>query len=117
MTSFTLLYERYLESIYRYVAARLATREEAEDVTSEVFERALRHRHIPARGARHGHRVHESFRGGAHLPQPLGASDRRDHLHQRETFRLDGAAQLIALVERQVRYDEPRDIRARGRCR
>ena len=40
MTSFTLLYERYLESIYRYVAARLATREEAEDVTSEAFRRA-----------------------------------------------------------------------------
>jgi RNA polymerase sigma-70 factor (ECF subfamily) len=38
--SFTLLYERYLESIYRYVAARLATREEAEDVTSEAFRRA-----------------------------------------------------------------------------
>jgi RNA polymerase sigma-70 factor (ECF subfamily) len=38
--SFTLLYERYLEPIYRYVAARLATREEAEDVTSEAFHRA-----------------------------------------------------------------------------
>jgi RNA polymerase sigma-70 factor (ECF subfamily) len=38
--SFTLLYERYLESVYRYVAARLATREEAEDVTSEAFHRA-----------------------------------------------------------------------------
>jgi RNA polymerase sigma-70 factor (ECF subfamily) len=38
--SFTLLYERYLEPIYRYAAARLATREEAEDVTSEAFHRA-----------------------------------------------------------------------------
>jgi RNA polymerase sigma-70 factor (ECF subfamily) len=39
-SSFTLLYERYLEPIYRYAAARLATREEAEDVTSEAFRRA-----------------------------------------------------------------------------
>jgi RNA polymerase sigma-70 factor (ECF subfamily) len=38
--SFTLLYERYLDPVYRYVAARLATREEAEDVTSEAFRRA-----------------------------------------------------------------------------
>jgi RNA polymerase sigma-70 factor (ECF subfamily) len=38
--SFALLYERYLGSVYRYVAARLARREEAEDVTSEAFHRA-----------------------------------------------------------------------------
>jgi RNA polymerase sigma-70 factor (ECF subfamily) len=38
--SFALLYERYLPYVYRYVAGRLASREEAEDVSGEAFRRA-----------------------------------------------------------------------------
>ncbi len=36
------LYERYFEGIYAFVYARLKTRTEAEDATSEVFLKALR---------------------------------------------------------------------------
>lgn len=36
------LYERYVSSIYRLVYSRLRSREEAEDVTSEIFFKALR---------------------------------------------------------------------------
>lgn len=39
--AFTQLYERYLDRVYRYVAYRVRGREEAEDVTSQVFLRAL----------------------------------------------------------------------------
>jgi RNA polymerase sigma-70 factor (ECF subfamily) len=35
--SFAELYERYLPSVYRYVCARVSSREEAEDLTSEAF--------------------------------------------------------------------------------
>src|SRR4030081_1582291 len=38
--SFAVLYERYLPYVYRYVAGRLASREEAEDVSGEAFRRA-----------------------------------------------------------------------------
>jgi RNA polymerase sigma-70 factor (ECF subfamily) len=40
VASFERLYERHLEVVYRYVAGRVATREEAEDVTSDAFQRA-----------------------------------------------------------------------------
>jgi DNA-directed RNA polymerase specialized sigma24 family protein len=44
-------YERYLGRIHAYVAARVGSREQAEDLTSETFERALRSwRNAPARG-------------------------------------------------------------------
>src|SRR5882757_6583922 len=36
------LYERYFELVYAYIARRLRDRNEAEDVTAEVFHRALR---------------------------------------------------------------------------
>ncbi len=39
--AFTPLYERYLAPIYRYSYSRLASRERAEDATSEIFVRAL----------------------------------------------------------------------------
>jgi RNA polymerase sigma-70 factor (ECF subfamily) len=39
--SFVLLYRRYLRPIYSYLYARLGNREEAEDATALVFERAL----------------------------------------------------------------------------
>ena len=39
VASFERLYERHLEVVYRYVAGRVATREEAEDVTSDAFQR------------------------------------------------------------------------------
>lgn len=39
--AFSKLYERYVSSIYRYCYVRLGSREKAEDVTSEVFLKAL----------------------------------------------------------------------------
>src|SRR5712671_4126990 len=36
------LYERYFELVYAYIARRLRDRNEAEDVTAEVFHKALR---------------------------------------------------------------------------
>jgi|SRR5579871_5685992 len=41
---FTLVYERHLPAVYRFVAARVATPEEAEDLTSEVFRQAWTNR-------------------------------------------------------------------------
>jgi RNA polymerase sigma-70 factor (ECF subfamily) len=41
---FSLLYEHHLPVVYRFVAARVATREEAEDLTSEVFRQAWTNR-------------------------------------------------------------------------
>jgi RNA polymerase sigma-70 factor (ECF subfamily) len=38
--SFELLYQRHAEAVYHYVASRVATREDAEDVTSDAFHRA-----------------------------------------------------------------------------
>ena len=38
---FTVLYERYVDRVYRYCYARLGSREAAEDATSEVFLKAL----------------------------------------------------------------------------
>ncbi len=37
----TLLYERYLEPVYRYCYVRMGNRERAEDATSEVFLRVV----------------------------------------------------------------------------
>ena len=38
---FAELYERHFERVYAFVASRVPSRAEAEDVTSEVFQRAL----------------------------------------------------------------------------
>jgi RNA polymerase sigma-70 factor (ECF subfamily) len=38
--SFAELYRRHVEAVYRYAASRVATRDEAEDVTSDAFHRA-----------------------------------------------------------------------------
>ncbi|MGA2739579.1 MAG: sigma-70 family RNA polymerase sigma factor [Bryobacteraceae bacterium] len=38
---FAELYERHFERVYAYVARRVSSREEAEDVTAEVFQQAL----------------------------------------------------------------------------
>jgi len=40
VASFTELYERHVGVVYRYLAGRVSTREEAEDLTSESFQRA-----------------------------------------------------------------------------
>ena len=40
--AFGVLYDRYVDVVYRYVLFRLADRELAEDITSETFLRALR---------------------------------------------------------------------------
>ncbi|MHB8631170.1 MAG: RNA polymerase sigma factor [Candidatus Limnocylindria bacterium] len=40
--AFGVLYDRYMASVYRYVFYRVRNEAEAEDVTSEVFMRALR---------------------------------------------------------------------------
>lgn len=39
--AFAALYERHVDAVYRYVYFRLRSDAEAEDVTSEVFQRAL----------------------------------------------------------------------------
>lgn len=39
--AFAVLYERHLDAVYRYAFYRLRTDAEADDVTSEVFHRAL----------------------------------------------------------------------------
>jgi RNA polymerase sigma-70 factor (ECF subfamily) len=41
---FSLLYERHLPAVYRYVAARVGTHEEAEDLTSDSFRLAWANR-------------------------------------------------------------------------
>jgi RNA polymerase sigma-70 factor (ECF subfamily) len=38
--SFERVYQRHVDAVYRYVASRVATREDAEDLTSEAFHRA-----------------------------------------------------------------------------
>ncbi len=40
--AFGLLYERYVDTVYRYVYVRVGTKQLAEDITSETFLRALR---------------------------------------------------------------------------
>jgi RNA polymerase sigma-70 factor (ECF subfamily) len=40
--AFALLYDRYIDTIYRYVYYRVGSRQLAEDLTSETFLRALR---------------------------------------------------------------------------
>jgi RNA polymerase sigma-70 factor (ECF subfamily) len=49
---FALLYEQHLPSVYRYVASRVRTREEAEDLTSETFRQAwVNRRHYRGHGS------------------------------------------------------------------
>jgi RNA polymerase sigma-70 factor (ECF subfamily) len=38
--TFALLYERHLPGVYRYISSRVASREEAEDLTSDAFRAA-----------------------------------------------------------------------------
>ncbi len=40
--AFGMLYERYVDVVYRYVYVRVGSRQTAEDITSEAFLRALR---------------------------------------------------------------------------
>ena len=40
---FVILYDRYFPRVWAFVVRRAASRTEAEDVTSEVFRRALEH--------------------------------------------------------------------------
>jgi len=40
--AFGLLYDRYVDQVYRYIAYRVASTQVAEDLTSETFLRALR---------------------------------------------------------------------------
>jgi len=40
--AFGVLYERYVDTVYRYVYVRVGSRQLAEDITSETFLRALR---------------------------------------------------------------------------
>src|SRR5215472_3021095 len=38
--TFALLYERHLPGVYRYISSRVASHEEAEDLTSDAFRAA-----------------------------------------------------------------------------
>lgn len=53
--SFGTLYQRHLPAVYRYLASRVGTREEAEDLTSDVFRQAWTDRQkFRARGSFRG---------------------------------------------------------------
>jgi len=72
------LYENNFERVYAYVARRVLTRQDAEDVTSEVFHEALRNlsrfewRGVPFAGWLLGiaaHRLADSWRRAAKQPE------------------------------------------------
>jgi RNA polymerase sigma-70 factor, ECF subfamily len=53
MEAFTLLYDLYIDSIYRYILAKTSDVQTAEDLTSEVFFNALKtiHNFVPQQQA------------------------------------------------------------------
>jgi RNA polymerase sigma-70 factor (ECF subfamily) len=71
--SFAVLYRRHLPAVFRYVSGRAAARDEAEDLTSEVFRRAWI--------GRRSYRGHGSFRAWifAIVHRTLADQRRRDH--------------------------------------
>jgi len=49
--AFGVLYDRYVDHIYRFAYARLGNVAGAEDVTAEVFVKALRDKPVPRPGS------------------------------------------------------------------
>ncbi|HEY1014338.1 MAG TPA: RNA polymerase sigma factor [Herpetosiphonaceae bacterium] len=87
--AFALLYERYVERIYAFVCQRTRDRAEAEDLTADTFEKALRA--LP----RYEHQGH-SF--GAWLYKIAANTLKRHHYR---------TALLRALLPSLARADEP----------
>ena len=72
-----------------------------------VVEHFVGHLRRLARGPGHGHRINEALRRAAEHLQPRRRRHRRDHLHEREALALERALEIAALLEGQVRHDEP----------
>jgi RNA polymerase sigma-70 factor (ECF subfamily) len=118
------LYDRYFHRVYAYVIRRTRSREEAEDITSTVFERALAH--LPKFEWRGTPFVAWLFRIAANA-----ISDRRQslarHEHESpaaadpfETEDIERRAMIFELVERlpdlqrqviELRFVEEKSIR------
>ena len=118
------LYERHFHRVYAYVIRRTRSREEAEDVTSIVFERALAH--LPKFEWRGAPFVAWLFRIAANAivdRQQAAARDERDAPASPDAFEADDLerrAMLFQLVERlpdaqrrviEMRFIEERSIR------
>jgi len=119
------LYERYFYRVYAYVIRRTRRREEAEDVTSIVFERALAH--LPKFEWRGAPFVAWLFRIAANAildRQQAAARDQRDSPAPLpdgfEADNIERRAMLFQLVERlpdaqrrviELRFIEERSIR------
>ena len=105
--SFAELYERYLPAVYRYVAARVRAREEAEDLTSEAFRQVWTSRHgysglgafrawlftIVRRTVADHYRQRRSM---TQLVAPAGAEDARDEAPTPEDQVVQGELELHA---------------------
>ena len=132
---FDVLYELHFERVYAFVASRLRNRTAAEDVTSEVFHKALASlpsyewRGVPfaawllriAANAiiDHAKRAAREFPAQDDPPEPaaasgLQASEVRAIEHRAQLFRLVG---LLPKVQKQVVYErfvEQRSIKEIG---
>src|SRR5215212_1561305 len=85
--SFVLLYRKHMRSVYSYLYARLGNRQEAEDVTTVVFERAWT--------SLKGYRPSGSFRGWLFK---IARRSLSDYYRQRKPHpaRVDGVAETLA---------------------
>jgi RNA polymerase sigma-70 factor (ECF subfamily) len=106
---FAALYERHVERVYAYVLVRLRDRDAAEDVTADVFHRALANlRSFEWRGAPFGswliriaaHAVADRWRRS---PREESASEALDALEAREApealDRFEDLARLFRCVD------------------
>lgn len=129
---FDALYELHFERVYAFVASRVPDRATAEDVTSEVFHKALANlasyewRGVPFAAwllriaanaiVDHAKRAAREFPAPDNLPEPaddpeLQASELRAIEHRAQLFRLVGQ---LPEVQKQVVYErfvEQRSIR------
>jgi RNA polymerase sigma-70 factor (ECF subfamily) len=129
---FEALYELHFERVYAFVASRMRDRATAEDVTSEVFHKALAHlpdyewRGVPFAAwllriaanaiVDHAKRAAREFPAPEDPPEPaadagLQASEMRAVEHRAELFRL---VRQLPEVQKQVVYErfvEQRSIR------
>ena len=116
---FAELYERNFERVYAYVVRRVRSREEAEDVTSEVFQRALANlRRFEWRGAPFAawlyrlaaHAVSDRLRqAGRETGLPTSAEELEDPVARRQ---VEERATLFRLVS-QLSGDQQRVVMLR----